>query len=313
MSTRSHLRSVVVVAVIAALGMVVWCWGPPPSSDTPATPPEGSAPRIPDEVAVVPPGHQAGRASGGAGSWTGQSPPSSDGTVAAAASPASPTTPAPATPVTGGTEAPATGGTGGATGPADAAAPAGTAARDGEKAGPSGAADRNPGDYGRNTPVAADATPQTRSVAEALRTKDHPERLTPLIPPRPFDREQYLRDPKAYCDTIEPGRVFQAADPDTATARIEAVSPTLLHVKQGDEVELVVRAEPGMPVSLSSFDLGRFRESQLTSITVQADQDGVARVHFQGTPGTINEVNILASCPTTSGQIRFNVYVQPAE
>jgi hypothetical protein len=64
-----------------------------------------------------------------------------------------------------------------------------------------------------------------------------------------------------------------------------------------------------MPCTFSSFDLGHF-QNQLTSVSVAANDQGVAEVDFFGAPGTINEVKILASSPVTSGQIRFIVNVK---
>ena len=52
-------------------------------------------------------------------------------------------------------------------------------------------------DYGKTVPVKGDTSPQVRSVAEALRDKNHPERLSPLLPPKPFDPEAYRQISKA--------------------------------------------------------------------------------------------------------------------
>ena len=64
-----------------------------------------------------------------------------------------------------------------------------------------------------------------------------------------------------------------------------------------------------MPVTFTSFDLGAF-QNKLTSITVQADIDGFAEVTFIATEGTIADCKILASCPETSGRIKFIVNIQ---
>jgi len=66
---------------------------------------------------------------------------------------------------------------------------------------------------------------------------------------------------------------------------------------------------PEMPVTFTSFDLGRF-ENDLASITVQAGKDGLAKCTFTGSVGTIGKVNILASCPETSGQVKFIIEIQ---
>jgi hypothetical protein len=164
-------------------------------------------------------------------------------------------------------------------------------------------------DYGMTEPVRGDLNPQTRSVVEAVQTKSHPERLSPLIPPKTFDPVAYKQSPKAYLDVVEPGRVFQTANPGKDVPSIVATSPLYQEVVQGKSVKLRVKAVPRMPCSFTSFDLGHFH-NQLTSVTVEADDQGIAEASFFGAPGTINEVKILASSPVASGQIRFIVFVK---
>jgi hypothetical protein len=64
----------------------------------------------------------------------------------------------------------------------------------------------------------------------------------------------------------------------------------------------------GRPVNFTSFDGGRFSNG-LTAATVLADDAGFASTRFDATSGTINEVQILASCPVASGQARFTIIV----
>jgi hypothetical protein len=164
-------------------------------------------------------------------------------------------------------------------------------------------------DYGMTEPVRGDLNPQTKSVVEAVQTKSHPERLSPLIPPKPFDPVAYKQNPKSYLDVVEPGRVFQTANPGKDVPAIVAVSPPFQEVVQGKSVKLRAKVVPGMPCTFTSFDLGRF-QNELTSVTVAANEQGIAEADFFGAPGTINEVKILASSPVASGQIRFIVNVK---
>jgi len=157
-------------------------------------------------------------------------------------------------------------------------------------------------------PVKAETNPQVRSVAEALRDKNHPERLSPIIPPKPFDAEAYKQNPRAYLDVVEPGRAMQSAQPGKDVRRIQALTPQLQDVKPGGSVTLKVRAVPKMPVSLTSTDLGAF-DNKLTAITVEADETGVAEVKFFATPGTEHGVRIMAASPVTSGTLNFQVNV----
>lgn len=162
--------------------------------------------------------------------------------------------------------------------------------------------------YGVTPMVKSDANPQAASVAEALATKTHPERLTPAILPPDFDRATYEKDPQVYINTIEPGRVFQPAQPGQGVFPLRTLTPRLIAIEQGQSVPLRVRAQPGSPVTFTSFDLGQF-ENQLNSITVRADDRGIATARFTGSSGTINDVNILAASPLNSGQAKFVVNI----
>lgn len=157
--------------------------------------------------------------------------------------------------------------------------------------------------YGATPPITADNA-QVRSALEALKDGKHPERLNPLVAPKPFDATAYKADPKAYLDVVEPGRALQSKPYAPGVAAIEPVSAYWNEVKQGESVELAVKAAPGYPVTFTSFDGGSFGNG-LTTQTVEADAAGLARVKFLGVPGTVLETNILASSPMTSGQVRF--------
>ena len=165
-------------------------------------------------------------------------------------------------------------------------------------------------DYGTIEPVPADTNANTRSVAEALRTGENPERLSALVPPTPFDPEAYEADPQAYLDVVEPGRVWQSLDPGPDVPRLRRATPPITEIVQGESVALRAKAPPGTPVTFTSFDLGAF-QNRLTSITVAADEEGVAMATFTGTSGTLFDVNVLAASPAASGQLRFVVTVNP--
>ena len=157
--------------------------------------------------------------------------------------------------------------------------------------------------------VEPNANPQVASVAAALKNNNHPERLSPLVQPKPFDREAFEKDPKTYLQVIEPGRVFQSLNPDKGVTSIQIVSEAFVTIQQKEQTVLKVKALPLMPVTFTSFDLGAF-QNKLTSITVQADSLGLATATFIATEGTIADCNILASCPVTSGRIKFIVNIQ---
>jgi len=160
--------------------------------------------------------------------------------------------------------------------------------------------------------VAGDANPQVASVVEARRTGTHPERLSDLSPPPPFSLESYRKDPAAYINTIEPGRVHQPAQPGHGVPELRPASPPTARVPVGGSVELAIQALPRAPVSLLSKDLGTFANG-LAAITVQAGDDGIARVPWYASGGVINQADILAACPLTSGQVRFTIIVTSNE
>lgn len=165
-------------------------------------------------------------------------------------------------------------------------------------------------DPGRTPKVPSDANPQVRSIMEARKTGKFPERRTPLISPKPFDPVAYKNNPSTYLNTVEPGRVWQPAQPGPGVTRIKSESPKLVEMEQGQTVVLRVRVTPGAPVTFTSLDMGSFT-NQLNSITVAANQKGLAETSFLATPGTINQVSVLAASPLTSGQLTYNLFVTP--
>jgi hypothetical protein len=164
---------------------------------------------------------------------------------------------------------------------------------------------------GTTPAIAGTVNPQVQSVVDAARSGTHPERLSPLIAPAPYDHQRFLANPQAYLDVVEPGRVFQSAAPGENVPQLEVVGEAYASIPQGSSVTLQVRSAPQAPVTFTSFECGAF-SNHLTSITVQADAEGVARAVFTGTPGTLNDVAILAGSPLASGQANLCVNVTPA-
>lgn len=166
----------------------------------------------------------------------------------------------------------------------------------------------SPRGVGVTQPVRGDANPQATSVMQALQDGRHPERLSLMIPPKPFDPAAYARDFQTYLDVVEPGRVFQTANPAVGVPHLEPVGATAARLKSGASTTLAVRSAPGSPVSWAALDLGSF-SNQLNAITVRADDTGVARVEFTATPGASHTLRVLAGSPLASGQITFVVDV----
>jgi hypothetical protein len=167
-----------------------------------------------------------------------------------------------------------------------------------------------PKDYGRVQAVASDANPAAASIAEAVRTKTHPERLSAMIQPKKFD-PAIMKDEKAYQAYLgihEPGRCYQSAQPGQGVSLIRSVSKRFVMIRQGESAVLKVRAVPNAPVTFTSFDLGTF-SNKLTSITVRADKTGLAKAEFFASGGTIADCNIRSSCPLATGSVQFTVNI----
>lgn len=165
--------------------------------------------------------------------------------------------------------------------------------------------------YGK-TPVITEDNTQVQSVVEALNSGKHPERLSPLIRPAAFDQESWQTNKdykQKYLNTAEFGRVFQSLNPALGTPKTKRVTPYYQQVAQGEKITLAVKTAADMPVTFTSFDLGKFSNG-LTTQTVVANNSGYAEVEFHGMSGTIADVNILASSPAASGQVKFLVYTK---
>jgi hypothetical protein len=159
--------------------------------------------------------------------------------------------------------------------------------------------------------VKLDANPHTKSVAEALNDKTGSlgHRLSTLIEPPPFDRESYEKDPETYLNTVEPGRIWQQAEPGLGVVPLERKSRYSNAVLQGESVNLEVKVEPKMPVTFYSPRLGQF-DNQLATMTVRADDEGIARATFKASSGTREEIEVFASSPVHSGLARFLIDVE---
>ncbi|MCG8649117.1 MAG: hypothetical protein MI861_04755 [Pirellulales bacterium] len=155
-----------------------------------------------------------------------------------------------------------------------------------------------------------DANPQVSSVHQALVRRNKPQRLSPIFVPAPFDRDAYQADPQAYLSVHEPGRVFQSAQPGPGVPVLTSISARRQTMRQGEAVRLSVKTLPGMPVTMTSFDLGIFSNG-LTSITVAADEQGIASASFTGSSGTAGSINVLAASPVAAERVQFNVFVNP--
>jgi hypothetical protein len=143
----------------------------------------------------------------------------------------------------------------------------------------------------------------------ALDPQKRPDAYAPTITPAAFDIASYHRDPVAYCSEAVPGRCWQVAQPSPTTPLLAVVGATAFSCPVGQSVVLRARTEPGAPLSITSFGLGVFPANGQTSISVQADAEGVASAEFGITTGTAGNVNLTAGSPVRAGTLQFLVHV----
>lgn len=164
--------------------------------------------------------------------------------------------------------------------------------------------------------VAAPAAPLDPQVqaAAALSRRVLPdptpqvEHLRRGTTPSPFERASYLANPTAYLDLAAPERATEPAQPAADVPLLTAVGAQYVAVPPKGSVVLRARTEPGMPVTFSSSGLGSF-ESGVPTITVAADETGIASARFTATPGTVGACPILAASPVRGGTVRYLVTV----
>lgn len=166
------------------------------------------------------------------------------------------------------------------------------------------------GAYGRAPTIDPSSNAQVQAVADAAHQGTHPERLSPLVPPTPFDAAAWERDPAAYLAGSEPGRPWQTAEPGSEVPVLRKSVMGNPELVQGTSTELSVQAPPGAPVSWTILDLGVW-ENGLVAITTRADATGRATARFHATSGSLGRVNVIAGSPLASGQVRWGVTVVP--
>lgn len=150
-----------------------------------------------------------------------------------------------------------------------------------------------------------------RSVLEALASGKHPERLSPLIAPAPFDKSAYDANPQAYLDVVEPGRCFQTAKAVGGDAiQLIAVGSSAPRALPGETVPLIAQGARNAPVTFTAFDGGLFTENGLGSVTVKGDVHGYATVHFTAPINARGHLAVLAGSPLAVGNQRFFVDLQ---
>jgi len=161
---------------------------------------------------------------------------------------------------------------------------------------------------GRAPPVRGDANPQVARVVEAATSGAHGERLHMFGKPTALSAEATAEEVRAWVATPEPGRALHPAPPGPDVPRLALEGPGDFELAQGATVTLRARAVAGAPVSFTAVAGGRF-PNQLGTITVLADEAGIAATRFRATPGVVDEAPVIAASPRCSGRITFTCFI----
>lgn len=153
---------------------------------------------------------------------------------------------------------------------------------------------------------------QVINLGAALKSGEHPERVSVKISPKPFDKKKWDSSAefrKFYIEHLEPGRIHQSAS-DSKAPMIETKSNRYQEIEQNTgEAYLEIIGKAGYPVSAYSFDMGEF-SNRLVAQTLVFDSSGKAIFRFKGLNGTISDCNILVSSPVCRNQLKFIVNIR---
>ena len=164
---------------------------------------------------------------------------------------------------------------------------------------------------GGSPAVKKDANANAKSIYAARQNKKLQYRFTSMQPAPKFDRKEYQSNPQKYLDEVVPGRMNQSLPPSRDVVPIKRVGKYIYdNVLQGESVKLRVQVEKNMPVTFQSNRLGQF-ENQLSTMTVAANDDGIAEVDFKLSGGTRDSIDVRATSPVHSHDARWLINVVP--
>ncbi len=163
-------------------------------------------------------------------------------------------------------------------------------------------------DFGTTPAIPVDSNETTKKLAESRGNPKLDYRRSSLVPAPKFDRTAYEADPQAYLTEIAPGRINQALSPGKDVTPIKRVG-NYFHdgVLPGESVKLKVKTEPKMPTTFKA-QLGAF-ENRLSTITVAANENGIAQVNLKIDGGISGELEVKAVSPVHSDTARWLIEV----
>jgi len=157
-------------------------------------------------------------------------------------------------------------------------------------------------DIGVAPSIDKDASPAAAKLLEEAAEEGSEKRyLSTSSKTAPFDRESYLTSPEEYLVKTRPGRIRQTAKPGEDVAPLKAQGAQFAEILQGESVFLTALAEPGMPVTFHTQQLGEF-DNRLKTISVAADEKGIAKVKYHAVSGVVGSVFVVAASPVHSGR-----------
>ena len=161
-------------------------------------------------------------------------------------------------------------------------------------------------------PEASDIPTRVVTVEEIARVKHASAVAHPHDHPN-FHRAAYLADPASYLSKVAGSRVYEVANPAADVASLTPAGPTGFSAPTNGEVTLAAKTEPGCPTTFVTFGLGEFPASGLQSVTVAADDQGIARTQFRISPGTVGNCLVLAGSPVCANTLSFLITVSGAQ
>ncbi len=112
--------------------------------------------------------------------------------------------------------------------------------------------------------------------------------------------------------TVDPQRVFQTAEAKPGVPQLAIVGLAEQRIAAGGSATLAVQAAPAAVVTFATSDGGEFA-NHAASITVLADDQGLAQATMTAPRGTLDDVPVHIGSPAAVGTVTMLVHVFYAE
>ncbi len=112
--------------------------------------------------------------------------------------------------------------------------------------------------------------------------------------------------------TVDPQRVFETAEAKPGVPQLTIVGPTEQRITAGGSATVAVQTAPAAVVTFATSDGGEFA-NHAASITVLADDQGLAQAVMTAPRGTLDDVPVHVGSPAAVGTVTMFVHVFYAE